>query len=313
MQESRWFGRDVWPATGGCTFLHSGRPFPDSGDPVTRNEGVGILLDEKTNAAWKQGGEMWEETSSRVVMARLKWIVRGQRKCGGSRESSDVFVLCAYGPTAKAPLRGSIFNNPILSILTKRAVYRAAVLAVLVYGAKAWAEHVRRLTTFHNRCVRTILGVTRYEQWEQRLTSTTLANRFSMDWSGMDIIMDRRLQWLGHLGCMHGEKLPKKMLFGERRKKRPCHGTKKRWRDQISRDLQAIGLKEGWYKLCQDRKEWLVRCREGVDEVPFCIWKRNTCAANRRSQDRSFACGCGRTFRRQGDLTRHKRFCLSER
>ena len=180
-------------------------------------------------------------------------------------------------------LRGSIFNNPILSIPTKRAVYRATVLAVLMYGAEAWtlkAKHVRRLSTFHNRCVRTILGVTRYEQWEQRLTSKTLANRFGMDWSIPDIIMNRRLQWLGHLGRKDNESLPKKMLFGELRKKRPCHGTKKRWRDQISGDLQAIGLKEDWYKLCQDRKDWLVQCREGVDEVASCR-KRNTCAANR--------------------------------
>ena len=41
-------------------------------------------------------------------------------------------------------------------------MYRATVLAVLLYGAETWtvkAEHTRHLTTFHNRCVRTILGV----------------------------------------------------------------------------------------------------------------------------------------------------------
>ena len=66
---------------------------------------MGILLDEKATAAWRQGGEVWEAVSSRVVMARLKWIGRGQRRCGGSRESSDVFVsvLCTYAPTARAP------------------------------------------------------------------------------------------------------------------------------------------------------------------------------------------------------------------
>ena len=26
IQESRWFGSDVWPAADGFTFLHSGRP-----------------------------------------------------------------------------------------------------------------------------------------------------------------------------------------------------------------------------------------------------------------------------------------------
>ena len=97
-----------------------------------------------------------------------------------------------------------------------------------MYGAETWtlkAEHVRRLTTFHNRCVRTILGVTRYQQWEQRLTSKALANRFGMVWSIPDIIMDGRLQWLGHLGRMEDERLPKQMLFGELKKKRPYRGV----------------------------------------------------------------------------------------
>ena len=82
-----------------------------------------------------------------------------------------------------------------------------------------------------------------------------MASRFGLDWSILDII-DRRLQWLGHLGHMDDERLPKKMLLGELRKKRVYHGTKKRWRDQLSGDLQTIGLKEGWYQVCQDRIEW---------------------------------------------------------
>ena len=56
-------------------------------------------------------------------------------------------------------LRGLILNNSILSILTKRAVYKATVLSVLMYGAETWtlkAKQVRRLTTFHNKCVRII-------------------------------------------------------------------------------------------------------------------------------------------------------------
>ena len=210
-------------------------------------------------------------------------------------------VKCRIAKASKVfgCLRGPIFNNPILSIATKRAVYKSTVLAVLMYGAETWtlkAEHVRRLTTFHNRCVRTILGVTRYQQWEQRLTSRTLANRFGMDWSIPDIIMDRRLQWLGHLGRMEDERLPKRMLFGELRKRRACQGPKKRWRDQMSGDLQAVGLKENWYQLCQNRKEWYERCQEGVDEVAACR-KKNTCAANLQSQESSFVCECGRTFR----------------
>ena len=57
VQESRWFGKDVWPAASGCTFLHSGRPLPATGEAAVRKEGVGILLDEKATAAWRQAGE----------------------------------------------------------------------------------------------------------------------------------------------------------------------------------------------------------------------------------------------------------------
>ena len=41
-----------------------------------------------------------------------------------------------------------------------------------------------------------------------------------MDWPILDIVMDWRLQWLGHLGHINEERLPKKMLFRELKKKR---------------------------------------------------------------------------------------------
>ena len=50
--------------------------------------------------------------------------------------------------------------------------------------------------------------------------------------------------------------VPKRMLIEELRKKRSCHGTKKRWRDQMSGDLQVLGLRENWHEACLDRKEW---------------------------------------------------------
>ncbi len=69
---------------------------------------------------------------------------------------------------------------------------------------------------------------------------------------------------MGHLGRMSEERLPKMMLFREMKKNRPCHGTKKRWRDQMLGDLQAISMKDEWYTLCQERKEWGRTCKEGV-------------------------------------------------
>ena len=70
IQETRWFGNDVWPA-GACTFLHSGRPLPQDGQPARRNEGVGIFLNAAMTTLWKRGGEQWQAVSSCIVTARL--------------------------------------------------------------------------------------------------------------------------------------------------------------------------------------------------------------------------------------------------
>ena len=106
VQESRWFGKDIWPAADGYTFLHSGRPLPDSGYAATRNKGVGILLDEAATAAYGSGVVRYgKQLVQEIVMARLKWVGKRQRQSGGSRKSQDVFVtvICAYAPTARAP------------------------------------------------------------------------------------------------------------------------------------------------------------------------------------------------------------------
>ena len=104
IQETKWFGKDVWPV-GRYTFLHSGHPLPGDQERASRNEGVGIALDEKATLAWKNAGEVWEAVSSRIISARLKWVHTGKKKGGWSGKASGTYVsvVCAYAPTAKAP------------------------------------------------------------------------------------------------------------------------------------------------------------------------------------------------------------------
>ena len=102
------------------------------------------------------------------------------------------------------------------------------------------------------------------------------------------------------MGRMDEERLPKRMLFGELRKKRPCHGMK-RWRDVAKLNMEAIGVGDRWYELCQDRGDWFKLCCEGMERVSE-TRQRNGYPANNQSQPSSFQCTCGRSFRRQGDL-----------
>ena len=105
IQETKWFGKDVWRAVEGFTLLHSDRPLPVNGEVAVRNEGVGIILDPQATAAGRDAGEVWKAVNSRLVTARMKWVGKRQRRHGSSRETSDMFlsVVCAYDPTARAP------------------------------------------------------------------------------------------------------------------------------------------------------------------------------------------------------------------
>ena len=130
---------------------------------------------------------------------------------------------------------------------------QACVLSALLYGSETWtvkAPHLRRLASFHNQCLRRILGVSRSQQWQERLTTTELAERFGIPQPMETIIRQRRLQWLGHLGRMSPSRLPKKVLFGEGIATRPRHGPKRRWRDLVAADLDLQGISgDEWMEL----------------------------------------------------------------
>ena len=78
VQETKWFGCDVWQADG-YTLLHSGRPLPGNSENAVRKEGVRILIDERATKAWRAAGETWDAVSSRILTARLKITHVGQR------------------------------------------------------------------------------------------------------------------------------------------------------------------------------------------------------------------------------------------
>ena len=89
---------------------------------------------------------------------------------GSGRMDVDVDrrVAQAFGA-----LRKAVFLDKNLSLGTKRKLYNACVLSVLLYGAECWIplrKHVRKLNTFHHRCIRIILGISNKQQWSERIT-----------------------------------------------------------------------------------------------------------------------------------------------
>ena len=159
------------------------------------------------------------------------------------------------------------------------------------------------------------MGVSKYQQWKERITSRRLAEAFGMEEAMVNLLMTQRLRWLGHVACMEPTRMPKLLLFGELEKKRPGHGIKRRWRDLVAADIKAVDVSDGWYDLAQDRKAWRALCWDGVMsliEQHHSGWTSGPARSTSGSAD-SYPCQCGRSFRRKGDLTRNRQFCSSAR
>ena len=60
-------------------------------------------------------------------------------------------------------------------------------------------DTIEEKPAFHNRCVRTILGVSNTQQWSERITSLDLRKRWGDPETAAMKVMKRRLEWLGHL------------------------------------------------------------------------------------------------------------------
>ena len=183
----------------------------------------------------------------------------GSLMAENGRLNLEVDKRIANASKAFGALRRAVFLDSHLSLATKRSIYRACVLSVLLYGSECWVplrRDVKKLNSFHHRCIRTILGITNLKQWEQRISSASVREQWG-DVETIEIkLVRRRLEWLGHLARMPDDRLPKKCLFGWLPQTRPCGGPRRRWRDVVKKDLKTVGLGDKWYGDAQHRGKW---------------------------------------------------------
>ena len=66
------------------------------------------------------------------------------------------------------------------------------------------------------RCVRLIMGITRFRQWKERITTRRVALEFGMRETMTHVLLRHRLRWLGHIARMQPVRLPKQLLFAWR-------------------------------------------------------------------------------------------------
>ena len=96
-----------------------------------------------------------------------------------------------------------------------------------------------------------MLGVSRLQQWKERITSRELAETIGMTESMAEILRRHRLRWLGHVARMEDSRMPKQLLFGELERPRPDMAPREdggTWWWQMSKLLGSEWLGMEWHR-----------------------------------------------------------------
>ena len=204
-------------------------------------------------------GRLVEESDREVITtdggdieAEDEFPYLGSLIASSGRMDVDVDKRVAQASKAFGALRKAVFLDRNLSLSTKRRPYNACVLSVLLYGAECWTplrKHIKKLNTFHHRCIRIILGISNRKQWTEHITMAEVRRRWGDEEMVAEKVRKRRLEWLGHVARMQDHRLPKSTLFGWLPQPRPRCGPRKRWRDVVCKDLKDVEVEESeWYE-----------------------------------------------------------------
>jgi hypothetical protein len=95
----------------------------------------------------------------------------------------------------------------------------------------------------------------KYKNGEWRNKTNQELEEMSKGENTVKWIKGQRISWLGHLERMEKNRMPKiifsEELDGPRRRGLP----RKRWKEEVERDLQVLGVRR-WRELATDRKKW---------------------------------------------------------
>ena len=230
-----------------------------------------------------------------VVECVQSFVYLGCMITPDARVGSEVDRRIAKASSAFGALR-CIFDDRQLSIKTKRLLYSACVVTVLLYGSECWPILRRdedRIDVFHHQCIRTVLGVSRWDQQLLHMHNSDLRQMWGDTRLMSDILRQRRLQWLGHVSRMPEDRVQKQVLFGWLAEPRPAHGVRLRWRDRVAADLRLLHIPaHEWFEVAQERPDWRNLYQMAPDHAP---------------SHPPVVCGiCQRSFKSRGGMTRHK-------
>ena len=109
---------------------------------------------------------------------------------------------------------GNVFRNPHLSLHSKKLIYMAIPMNLLLWGCETWALKAsdwRFLQVFHSKAIRRILNISMTEVQAQHISNSEVYKEFVID-PVEDIIVSRQARWIGKIAEMEESRMPRKMI-----------------------------------------------------------------------------------------------------
>jgi len=120
----------------------------------------------------------------------------------------------------------------------------------VTYGAEAWAltkKEEQAVLIFERKIFRRIYGP-KYENGEWKCRTNRELEEMSKGENIVNWIKGQRISWLGHLERMEEDRMPKKIFTQEMEGMRRGGRPRKRWKEEVERDLQVLGVRR-WREL----------------------------------------------------------------
>ena len=153
-----------------------------------------------------------------------------------------------------------------IRLMTKIAVYKAAVLSSLLYGSEAWTlprRLVKKVEKFHLTSLRKIAGI----RWYHKVPNFQVLERCQI--MSINSILDQnKLRWVGHVMRMDDCRIPKRMLYG-----RLAHGSAQRgnhltYINSVRKTLRACDMYDLHLEaITCNRNEWRHRVKVGISKA----------------------------------------------
>jgi sorting nexin-29 len=193
------------------------------------------------------------------LVGEFKYL--GSTMTSGNEVGVEIKARIASGARCLYSMK-EIMKRRIISRGTKFQIYKTIIRPVVTYGCETWRltrELERKLQVFENSVMRRICGpVFDVEEgvWRRR------HNRELREIAKMPTIVQwitsQRLRWAGHVARMEEGRMIGNIARGTPEGRRPVGRPRMRWRDNVKRDVGALGAEtpEDWWDLAQSREQW---------------------------------------------------------